>query len=535
MNSKTQNLIERPYQEVIVDILTAIIGGVVNEPIIFDLKIDSYKLAEPAAEVLNISGQVGDKQSHAFLPKKDYIFISPPDNAIIWQEGGVTPDDNTVFYVDYKRIDSTSPLDDLVVGSVTRTLGEAIGREIATVYQQINRAYLSAFVDTAEGKSLDLVVSILGIERFTKDYAIGTVTFFRNASEKGSITIPEGTLLTTSKGEVAFRTIQMRTLQQGQSRINVPIRADKNFKGEAGSNIAVGEITELSQPIAGIDRLTNFDSPTLALKNESDDELRARAKAALNARSKGTLAALKMAVEGSHASLAEVWEPNGPAAKRTSPGLVKLLVESKPGFFPGLQSAVEQCRAAGVRTVLVARYIYVKPKVEIYLKSSLPSKGKEKVMAEVVAAFQKYFDGLLSGDPARSEEMLKAVRAVKDVEDAAFSNIFAWRADTGETDSNEFVEIVMNALSRVKDADDSARRQVVAEAVDKISSLSPTEDRIADMSFVMDADGKQQATIEKIRAGKFQIVSKLKDNDDKWYLVLDMIEKSDLLLKYKES
>src|SRR5262249_61609242 len=107
----------------------------------------------------------------------------------------------TTFYVDYALPpgDSPSPLTDINVGSVTRTLSEAIGREIATVYEQINRAYLAGYIDTAEGTSLDLVVSILGVTRKPKELAVGLATFFRAAGVDGSITIPAGTVVTATQ------------------------------------------------------------------------------------------------------------------------------------------------------------------------------------------------------------------------------------------------------------------------------------------------------------------------------------------------
>ncbi len=532
MNSKTVNLIERPYQEVIDDILTAIVGGVVNEPMIFDLKTDLYALAEPARDVRKITGVANDEQYHVFQQKIDFVFHSG-QNAVIWQEGRTWPDDDTTFYVDYYRRESASPLDDLNVGSVTRTLGEAIGREISTIYQQINRAYLSAFIDTAEGKSLDLVVSILGVSRLTKDYAVGLVTFFRDPAEKGSITIPEGTLLTTTKGEFAFRTTQLRTLQQGQPSINVPIRADKDFKGEPGLKIEIGAITKLSQPIAGIDRVTNFESPTLDLKGESDEELRSRAKAALNAKSKGTLAALRNAIAENHASLVEIWEPNGPVAKKSDPGLVKLLVESKPGFFAGLKSAIEENRAAGVRTITVARYIYIRPRLQVHLKRTLPPEGKNKLLREIVAALQKYFDGLSSGVPAKGEEMLKALESVNDVDKPIFLTVEIRLSDVGEPDTKALTDIVMNALLKVKGGDESAWRQAIADAISKISTLSPKEEPIWGMSLLMDSDGKEKAKSDQIEEGKFQVISDI--DGKKWWPVLEMDENADILLKYKES
>ncbi|HXU32003.1 MAG TPA: hypothetical protein VN851_15640, partial [Thermoanaerobaculia bacterium] len=176
MNPDTVHLIERPYQEVVDDLLTALVGGVVNEPIEFDVKADAYRLAEPARDVRSVTG-TKEGARHTFLKEIDFLYREG-DNALVW-EGGDRPDDETSFYVDYYRRDSRSPLTDLTVGSVVRTIAEAIGREIATVYVQIDQAYQSAFLETAKGKSLDLVVSILGLTRKTKESAAGLVTFFR--------------------------------------------------------------------------------------------------------------------------------------------------------------------------------------------------------------------------------------------------------------------------------------------------------------------------------------------------------------------
>ena len=54
----------------------------------------------------------------------------------------------------------------------------------------------------------------------------------------------------------------------------------EEFAGEAGQ-VDAGAITELAQPVAGISRVTNFDPTFLRAEDESDEELRARAKAAL--------------------------------------------------------------------------------------------------------------------------------------------------------------------------------------------------------------------------------------------------------------
>ena len=126
-------LIERPYAEIVDDILTAIVGGVVNEPIWYDDKEDSYPLSQPARGVRSITGTRSETANgelrpihFAFRQEADYLF-NEGSNAIEWQPGGKWPDDETIFYVDYFPRDGQPPLTDINIGSVTRTLGEAIG------------------------------------------------------------------------------------------------------------------------------------------------------------------------------------------------------------------------------------------------------------------------------------------------------------------------------------------------------------------------------------------------------------------------
>ena len=98
MNADTVTLIERPYQEVVDDILTAMVGGVVNEPIIYDVKEDLYPLSQPAAAVRGITGTIkvdvpnAEPQlvHHTFQKEVDFKF-SAGDNAIIWQAAGIKP------------------------------------------------------------------------------------------------------------------------------------------------------------------------------------------------------------------------------------------------------------------------------------------------------------------------------------------------------------------------------------------------------------------------------------------------------------
>lgn len=546
MNAENVTLINRPYFEIVDDILTAIVGGVVNEPIIFDVKDDLYPLAQRASDVRGITGTllVRDPSGamtptpYAFQKKIDFVFRES-DNAVIWLPGGAKPADETVFHVDYFRPDSRSPLSDINVGSVTRTLSEAIGREIATVYQQINEAYLSGFVDTATGLSLDLVVSILGVVRKTREYAVGLVTFFRDpASGDGNITIPEGTALSTDKGEATFVTVQLRTIQRGQPRIDVPVRASGASAGEAGI-VKAGEITKTAQPITGINRVTNFEPTILAAEDETDEQLRARAKAALRSLGKATIAALTNAIFEGRAKLAEVYDPNGPPLKRSTPGTVVLLVESEPERFPSLQMAVEQTRAAGVQATLIARYVFFKPRVRVRIAPGLTPDGKLKLTDEIIQAMQKYVDTLTAGESATGEKLLAAITSVKEVSkkkgETKIVDVMAWRSDIGQPGPEALVKALVEAAGEIYDApatgDEQARKEALMVALTNVFSAVappvPTGRRIPDRSLVQGPTGAR-ATDAELEAGTFQVASMV--GGDKWWVVLD-VEQADILLE----
>lgn len=482
MNAETVHLIARPYQEVVDDLLTALVGGVVNEPIEFDLKAGAYRLSEPAIDVRSITGTLEDAR-HTFLKEIDFAYREG-DNAVVW-EGGDLPDDETVFYVDYFRRDSRSPLTDIQVGSVVRTVAEAIGREIATVYQQIDRAYLSAFLDTATGKSLDLVVSILGIERKTRESATGLVTFFRDPAAAGAIAIPQAWPLAVAEGPARFETAQPRVLQAGQTRIDVPVRAAADFGGEKGI-VPAGAITVMLQPLAGIARITNFEPTLRAAEDETDEELRGRARAALGSLCGGTRAAIERAIRELRANPVEFWDPNGPEDHRSAPGTLAILIDAEPERYPGLLAVVGDTRAAGVLATLIARYVFFKPRISARLTPGLTPAGKEKVKAEAIAALDRYVAGLTAGQNAKGGELLAALAGVTEISEPRFRDVLAWRSDLSGS-----------------------------------GTLTPDRDRIVGL-------GGARATDAEIEGGTFEISPQI--DGDSWWVALDMTP-ADLLLE----
>jgi hypothetical protein len=521
VNSDTVNLIERPYLEIVDDLLTAIVGGIVNEPIIFDDKADLYPLSQPARDVRGITGIIDAENHpngirHTFLKEVDFVF-NADRSAVVWQDGGQKPKDETKFYVDYFIPTSRSPLTDINVGSVTRTLSEAIGREIATVYQQINLTYLSGFIDTAEGKALDFVVSILGVTRKTKEFAVGAATFFRDPAIEGNITIPQATELSTTKGEVIFETSEPRTLQRGQARIDAPIRAGNKFKGEEGK-VESGKITNISQVIAGISRVTNFDPTILAAEDESDADLRLRAKAAIHGVGKATMLALMKAVFDSRGTLKEITDPNT-GVKPTPPGTVTMLVESEPARFPGVVAAVNDTRAAGVQVTIVARFVFVKPRLIAKIPAGTTAAGKIKFANEIIAAIQQHFEKLDAETPVDGKALLADIKKVKGVGDPKIVDVRTSRADVGKPGTNAVVEALVARLRTVNPSDPDALRSAVAEIVNsETPSLVPRGSVDPDRSLVQSPDDSgKRATDGEIETGKFVVVP-----PPQFSLILDM-------------
>jgi hypothetical protein len=532
VNAATVNLLNRPYQQIVDDILTAMVGGVVNEQIIFDVNQTHYPVAHLATDIRSVTGTITTESSsgalqvnqHTFQIGIDFVF-SKPDNAVAWLAGGAVPDDQSTFYVDYFRQDSTatSPLTDLNVGSVTRTLSEAMGREIATVYQEINQAYLAAFVDTATGTSLDLVVSILGVVRRTKEFAVGLVTFFRDpASTAGSITIPQGAVMLTAKG-VTFESTELTMLQLGQVRVDVPVRAGGASKGPAGM-VKAGEINRLEVPIGGISRITNFDATVLGANDETDDQLRERAKATLQGLGKGTIAALTRVVFDELATLRGIRDPNSPDAL-ASPGSVLLLVDTVPERFINLQSRINETRAAGVLATVIARYVFFQPRLIVTVAPGMTEAGKVKLLNEIIAAIQTYIDGLKAGEPAKGANVVKAIATgVKGVSarNIQFAEVQTSRADIAKPGSENLVDSLVNAVNATPQGDSAALRAAIEDV------LSPTfrETRIPDATLLQGPTGLP-ATDLQIESGQFQVISIV--NGEKWTVALDM-QPSDIML-----
>lgn len=201
--------------------------------------------------------------------------------------------------VEEMRDRTPSTLTDFEAGSVVRTLYESFSFELALLYEQMERVYLSGFVDTATGTQLDMVVAILGLKRSEPDYATGEVTFIRDLGIDEVIEIPAGFLITTAEDteetpKKAFETIESALLLETQTQTAVRVQAVHRGETEAA---AAETITVMPQPLSGIKEVIN-ELPVrfVGKQRETDEELRNRAKTALLAASGANITAIENAL-----------------------------------------------------------------------------------------------------------------------------------------------------------------------------------------------------------------------------------------------
>jgi uncharacterized phage protein gp47/JayE len=255
----------------------------------------------PASRIASVTGTV-DESFHQF--NNTDFELTDDQSAIRWLQNTL-PDADSIFFVDYYPASAQSPITDRNVGSVARTLVEAIGREIATLYEHLELVYKSGFIDLAEGAALDFVVALLDVERIRAGRQVGEVVFARSTPAPGDITIPSGTLLATGvlqgdqQERFEFETTAIRTMRRGQTEVAAPIRFRPTPEQQvalASGQVPGGAISLIPKPIVGIETVTNPEPTTRGAEDESDAQLRQRAKQALAEAGKSTVEALRAAV-----------------------------------------------------------------------------------------------------------------------------------------------------------------------------------------------------------------------------------------------
>lgn len=366
----------RPYPEIVRDTLTTLTGGTVREVVTVpagDLVVLDALHDRPIRRVSHLQGVVevtrplrdvnGDVVRDAQGRTVDetvpvpYRFTDADFEVVATGQHGAErdairfrptgrrpPTGSTVVVSYYPSQARPAPITDLNVGSVARTLLESVARELALVELQLESVYRSAFLETAEGSSLDKVVALVGIVRRPGGVPTARVRFTRAAGSSGRITVPVGTVVADAQSHRYTTTVPL-VLEVGEESREVLAAATS----PAVPAVAAGTLDRLEVLIAGVGAVTNEAPATTAGGPETDDDLRRRARGALAVAARGTLDALRLGVQ----NLEGVQDVTATEFPHGVPGEVTLSIsydgEPSAELLARVAERIEDLRPAGVR------------------------------------------------------------------------------------------------------------------------------------------------------------------------------------------
>jgi uncharacterized phage protein gp47/JayE len=405
----------KTYPEVSDHLLNRLLGGVSGEAHAYPppkaaREPFAYPLEKgPAAAVTSVYG-LANGESSVFARDVDYE-LSSDGAQLVWKTGGRRPDAGSVVEINYLPKQRESGLNDLYPGSVVRTLLEAVALETAALYAQMETVYRSGFIDTAAGGALDHVVSVLGMQRVKAGRNVAEIELTRTRNTRGEILVPAGTRVLTADGSIEYETLADITLADAQPS------AKGSARDLVPTNDAVpaGSLTLLAKPIAGIDSVTNPAPSTRLDRDETDEELRTRAKSFLAGSERGTLGAIKAAI-ARHGILADVDDSEA--------GLIDILFHDNqlsPEQRKRLEDAVDAVRPAGV----AVQFVYGQPPLPVDLEVRLASAhglldtDLKRIQQDVRARITDYFAKLPAKSPGSVSKLIGLAMGVDGVEDVA--------------------------------------------------------------------------------------------------------------------
>lgn len=404
----------KTYPEVAESLLNRLIGGVSAEQHPYPpprAAREPFRHPLERAPVARITAVWGARngETHRFERDADYR-LSADGAQLEWLEAGARPDAGTAFEVHYLPRQRDGHVNDLHPGSVVRTLLEAVALETAGLYAQMEIVYRSGFIDTASGGALDHVVGLLGIERLRAGRNSTELRFVRAKNARGQITILAGTRAATPDGAIEYETLADLMLADGQPAAKVPARDTV----ASNDGLPADSLTLLVRPIAGIESVTNPAASSRLDRDESDDELRTRAKRFLVGSERGTLGAIEAAV-AAEGVRAELDEP--------TPGVVTVHLLGgtlDPDHRARVRKAIDRVRPAGIDVRLLDGAAPASVELDLRVQSAEGLLDTQLRAAQ--EAIRKRFADYFAALPMRSDGSLTRLvglaMGVEGIEDA---------------------------------------------------------------------------------------------------------------------
>jgi uncharacterized phage protein gp47/JayE len=300
------------------------------------------------------------------------------------------------------------PLTDDSEGSVVRTLAEAFAHELAICYQQLQHVYRHAFLDTAEGVALDNVVTLLGMTRQRAGHVEGSVSFYRPQAAPADIPVPSGTQV-TGRAAPVFETVEDAVLAKGEQEVSVGVRSLE----PGGATVKAGALNLMPRPIWGMDGVTNHADLLLRQREETDAELRERARRLLQKATLGTPAAIEQAVRALGIAQVSVRED------ATRPGSVDVVLgdaDIDDDLLKQVSAAVDDVRPAGIQvSVLRSERVIVEIAATLVLREAFTAQRQQVLGEQIRQTLQVCFDSLGTGERVRWSKISAILSAPDEV------------------------------------------------------------------------------------------------------------------------
>jgi len=407
----------RKYPEVLHNILTGIVGGVSAEAYPFPpAESPPFEHTLKMAPVSDVVSVYGTRNGASYLFAKDVDYkLSGDQKKLVWQDAAKQPDSGSVVHVNYLPESAGSSLNDLHVGSVTRTMAESIGLEISAMYAQLEAVYKAGYINTAEGMALDHVVALLGVERVKSGRFSGEVEFYRTTGGHGEIYIPAGVRLMDQDGNVEYETTGPVTMIDGQNVARVNARdVETNSQG-----VEADMLTVLAKPISGISGVSNPKPTAITNNDESDDELRTRAKNFLHGSERATLGAIQHAVSR-QGILAEIVEVEDAGLKTGFVEVIPHTDELSVELRQRINAAINDTRPVGVNVSLPGSITppeKIDLKLRIVTSSQMLEQDLRAAQDTVRSSVEDYFNSLPLKEPGSVNKLIGLVMNVPEIQD----------------------------------------------------------------------------------------------------------------------
>lgn len=238
---------------------------------------------------------------------------------------------------------------------------------------------------------LDEFVKIVGITRFEPTKSVGEVDIRTQLAETD---IPEGTVVTTSTettgGAKRFETTRFEISEEGDSSITVPVRS---VSAGEDNNVPANTITRLEDPPVGVKGVTNAQATTGGEDRESNEQLRRRAKNAIETASEaGTANGIKGAIRKEIDTVGQGDVIIEEFVENIYPPFVDVIVDIEGDTeLQKVEEVIEKSRPTGVKHNLVEPQ-----NVQLGFDTKVQGKGTDTT--DIVNAIESFLLDLSIGD-----------------------------------------------------------------------------------------------------------------------------------------